>query len=328
MLLELFYNDRTEKNCLRKVKGAILCVAIGDAIGVPFEFNKRYTFTTNGMEGYKVHYQPAGTWSDDTAFTLCTIENIIKNGDRESLMNKFILCKECGYFAPREKLFDIGNCCLRALYNYMNFKDINNCGEKDEYSNGNGALMRVAPLAIPLLSENNINNRYIYEKKYTEITHAHPRAIVGSIIYIELLINLYKLNSLEESLINVRNTLNSMNLTEYERKEIKEYEIIFNKNFKDIDIDEIKSSGYVVDTLTASIWCILNSNNFKEAVLKAVNLGGDTDTVGSTTGTIAGVILGYRKIPKEWISNLYDSSRINKMADLLYSKINEIELNL
>ena len=68
--------------------------------------------------------------------------------------------------------------------------------------------------------------------------------------------------------------------------------------------DEIKSTGYVVDTLEASIWCILHTDNYKDCVLKAVNLGGDTDTIAAVAGGLAGIIYGYEDIPIKWINNL------------------------
>ncbi|WP_277985884.1 ADP-ribosylglycohydrolase family protein, partial [Staphylococcus condimenti] len=80
--------------------------------------------------------------------------------------------------------------------------------------------------------------------------------------------------------------------------------------FNQLSKKYIHSSGYVVDTLEAVLWCVGNSDNFKDAVLKAVNLGGDTDTVGSITGSIAGLLYGYQAIPEIWIENLVGKEKV------------------
>ena len=97
--------------------------------------------------------------------------------------------------------------------------------------------------------------------------------------------------------------------------ELRFYERLKNlKYFSQLDRDEINSSGYVVDTLEAVIWCLVTTNTFKESLVKAVNLGLDTDTIAALTGGIAGLYYGYEAIPEEWIEVLKQREKLKNIA--------------
>lgn len=267
-----------------QVKSVIYGIAVGDALGVPFEFCERGSFKVTEMVGYGTYYQPEGTWSDDTSMTLATLESLKKhNGVRiEDLRKQF--CKwlfETEYTATG-KVFDYGMTTSHAL--------INGRGLEDVSSNGNGSLMRIAPLAFF-----NTSRREIAE--VSAITHAHPISKLACIIFIELLEGLLKGEKLDEFLRN------------------KDYPKPFDRLpcLLSLPIEAIKSTGYVVHTLEASLWCILHSTNFIEAVLLAVNLGDDTDTTGSVTGALAGAIYGFEAIPKSWIESLQNRELIDSI---------------
>ncbi|WP_371410959.1 ADP-ribosylglycohydrolase family protein [Bacillus pseudomycoides] len=147
------------------------------------------------MSGYGTYNQPPGTWSDDTSLTLCLIENLIKEESISILMDKFIKYKKEGHWTQLGKMFDIGRTTNDAIIRFEEGYSPEKCGGKAEFDNGNGAIMRIAPLAFILLyNEFDFVKEVEMIKRYTEITHAHPRAIVGSIIYIECLIRLYHIN--------------------------------------------------------------------------------------------------------------------------------------
>ena len=260
-----------------KLKDAIYGLAVGDAIGVPFEFMARGTFNCNDMIGNGTHNQPVGTWSDDTSMTIATCNSIKKaegvncNDIRSQFENWLFHAK----YTPFGNVFDCGYTCSEAIYN--------KCGFNDIMSNGNGSLMRILPLAfIPNISDDEI-------KDVSAITHAHDISKEACVIYVRIaqgLIKGIKLSEIIPKLVD--------NESIYKR-------LIMMDSILE---DEIKSTGYVVDTLEASIWCILHTDNYQDCVLKAVNLGGDTDTIAAVSGGLAGIIYGYEDIPIKWINNL------------------------
>ncbi|MDA1476187.1 ADP-ribosylglycohydrolase family protein [Bacillus changyiensis] len=292
---------------------------IGDLMGVPVEFKKRGTFKVQDVMGYGTYNQPPGTWSDDTSLTLCMVENMIEEGNIEHLMRKFLKYQEEGYWTPFDEMFDIGRTTVEAITRFKKGIQAEKCGGQSEYDNGNGAIMRISPLIFRLYNEFDFIKKTEIIKQYTEMTHAHSRAVVGSIIYIELLLRLYHNNSLEESLKRVHNLfVETFEGDHVYIKELKHYEKIFDHNVLRTPQEEIQSGGYVVDTLEAAIWCLGNTSSFKDAVLKAVNLGEDTDTIASITGTLAGMYYKIDGIPKEWLEKIVRKQDIDQLIKRFY----------
>ena len=186
------------------------------------------------------------------------------------------------------------------------------CGGKSDYDNGNGSLMRIIPVSLynhfkNLSKKESIRNVH----EVSALTHAHERSLIACGIYDFIVSELIK--SPEKS--SVISALKKAEKYYSDYKEIKHYKRIFDEKFIDTDSSLIKSSGYVVDTLEAAIWCLLNTDSYKDCVLKAVNLGEDTDTVAAVAGGLAGILYGYDSIPKEWISTLVKSDMISKLCD-------------
>lgn len=310
-----------------KLKGMLYGGIVGDILGVPFEFKDRGTFNCTDMVGYGTHNQPVGTWSDDTSMTLATIDNIIQNGTEIDLMFKFLEFRNNGKYTPHGKVFDIGSTVVNAIdefeYNISNgINDVSNCGQDGEYDNGNGALMRISPI-ITILDEYDSSKSFDLINRYTSLTHSYPRSVIASIIYLELLQQLLEYDKLE-SIENVFKITQKMYFPILPFKyvdELSTYNDFFNMKLLDKQYSELKSSGYVVDTLFSAIWCFYYSNSFEDAVLKAVNLGGDTDTIASITGSLAGIYYGYDSIPKKWINKIvkkdYIDALINAYLDLI-----------
>lgn len=262
---------------VEKLKDAIYGLAVGDALGVPFEFEERGTFNCKKMVGNGMHKQPVGTWSDDTSMTLATCDSYKKIGyiDCDDIRKQFEKWLFDAKYTPFGKVFDCGYTCSEAIYN--------KCGFDDVMSNGNGSLMRILPLAfIPDISDHMI-------EEVSAITHAHDISKEACVIYVRLAQGLIK----------------GMGLSELIKSVVKN-DSVFNRLIVmgSIPEDQIKSTGYVVDTLEAAIWCIMHTNSYKDCVLKAVNLGGDTDTIAAIAGGLAGILYGYENIPAGWISSL------------------------
>lgn len=257
----------------RTLKDAIYGLAVGDALGVPFEFKNRGDFQCTDMIGYGTHNQPEGTWSDDTSMTLATCMSIKNMGhiNLSDIRKQFEEWLFKSKYTPFNEVFDCGNTCYCAIQDKK--------GYDDEWSNGNGSLMRIIPLAFV----NNISNKDVQD--VSSITHAHDISKDICVKYVRIAIDLLNGNALKDS-INNR---------------------ISNKFYMDLSISEeedIISSSYVVDSFKAALWCLLNTNNYKDCVLKAVNLGFDTDTVAAIAGGLAGIMYGYNNIPKDWIKKL------------------------
>ena len=299
------------------VKGAIFGLAVADALGVPVEFEPREKLQKNPVDkmlGFGSHAVPKGTWSDDTSMALCTLNSIAKKGKIDLVDNilEFSKWAEDGYMTPHGEMFDIGRTTLAALRNYWKSKDVYTCGGKSDYDNGNGSLMRIIPVSLynhfkNLSKKESIRNVH----EVSALTHAHERSLIACGIYDFIVRELIKCPEKESVYI----ALNKAQKYYANYNEIKRYNRIFDEDFINTNINQIKSSGYIVDTLEAAIWCLLNTDSYKECALKAVNLGEDTDTVGAVAGGLAGILYGYDGIPKEWINTLVKCEMISKLCE-------------
>lgn len=277
------------------VKGAIFGLVVADALGVPVEFESRKKLQKNPVDkmlGYGSHNVTKGTWSDDTSMVLCTLNSIAQKGKIDLVDNvlEFSKWAENGYMTPHGEVFDIGITTLTSLRNYWKSKNVYTCGGKSDYDNGNGSLMRIIPVSLynhfkNLSKKESIRNVH----EVSALTHAHERSLIACGIYDFIVSELIK--SPEKS--SVISALKKAEKYYSDYKEIKHYKRIFDEKFIDTDSSLIKSSGYVVDTLEAAIWCLLNTDSYKYCVLKAVNLGEDTDTVAAVAGGLAGILYGY-----------------------------------
>ena len=298
-------------------KDGVFGLIVGDALGVPVEFSSREECEHNpviGMRAYGTHNQPAGTWSDDSSMTLATLDSIKQKGkiDYKDLMDKFT--EWCLYadYTPFQEVFDIGVATSRAIIQYGKGTDPIDCGGKTEWDNGNGSLMRILPVCLYLYNRQKMictsENESIYLiHNVSALTHAHLRSQIACGIYYFMVKSvLSKEGDLLAKLqwgIDAACQYYRSDLNNY--KELGYFSRLFDLNaFRQLSKDQIKSSGYVVDTLEAVTWCLITTTSYKEAVLQAVNLGDDTDTVGAITGSLAGLYYGYDEIPEQWIKTL------------------------
>ena len=293
------------------IKSVMLGHAVGDALGVPVEFRSREELDIDpvkDMRGFGTYAVPAGSWSDDTSMSLCALEVLCRKEWRwEWIMNSFTLWLEEGKFTSTGETFDVGRACLEAIINYIRDNIVaEECGCDGEYSNGNGSLMRIHPFvlygnfAMNPRTDEYFRNWMGLIGTASALTHAHERSKIVCYIYgfcLSFLIREQTKRSLVKALEFARGELDSL-------PEFEHYSRIFAPNFASLPRDEIKSSGYVVDTLEAAIWCVLTTDNYRDCVLRAVNLGEDTDTVAAVAGGLAGALYGYDDIPTEWFDTL------------------------
>lgn len=295
-----------------KIKGIILGHAVADALGVPVEFSSREALDRSpvtDMTGYGTYNMPAGAWSDDTTMELCALESLAKgNLDLDDIMQNFGKWVYKGEFTPTGKLFDIGNACRSAIFNYFErHADTAHCGLTEASSNGNGSLMRIIPFALYGYCRQE-DVRYLAEVG-SALTHAHLRSKIACYVYSLIIVKMLDNPSKDvigEAISEAKNYYGSSEEWAY-------YEPLFSIAVR--ERDTIKSTGYVVDSLEAALWCLLTTNSYKECVLKAVNLGGDTDTVAAIAGGLAGALYGLDAIPKEWLDTLLKRDYIEELCE-------------
>ncbi|GBF23407.1 hypothetical protein tpqmel_0811 [Candidatus Gastranaerophilus sp. (ex Termes propinquus)] len=300
---------------------AILGAVVGDAMGVPVEFQSRKSLSENpvvDMRGYGSHNQPSGTWSDDTSMTLCLLDSLANGLDYDDIMQKFLSWTDGTEYTPHGKVFDIGKTVLQAIYKYPKGIPATECGGKSEWDNGNGSLMRILPLAF----------HFGYGKKSFEVihnvsslTHSHKRSQIACGIYLSIVEWLLMFGTDREYITNGIKAAKRYYESQSEyAEELKHFERLFKSDFKNLPQDAIKSSGYVVDTLEAVLWCLLNTDNYESCILKAVNLGQDTDTIAAIAGGLAGMYYGADAIPPKWLNQIARLDYIKELCEKWYPR--------
>jgi ADP-ribosylglycohydrolase len=300
------------------IKSCFLGLAIGDALGVPVEFRDRSFFKdypVTGMLGYGSWNQPPGTWSDDSSLTFCLAESLLTGYNLRDIGQKFVRWYKEGYWGARYKVFDIGETTRLSVERIATGENPLYSGALDEYSNGNGSLMRIAPAALYFY---NLPNNELYQriKEISSITHAHFRSVFSCFIFSKYLIEIFAGTEKRAAFINtISRVKRYANHHAFNQNELKLFESILEPGLEFQDENSIESHGYVLATLQASLWCFLTTNTFSEAVLKAVNLGDDTDTTACVTGALAGLYYGQSAIPSAWRKTLAREQDIVMLAD-------------
>ncbi|GEN75562.1 ADP-ribosylglycohydrolase family protein [Chryseobacterium hagamense] len=315
------------------VKAGIFGVCIGDALGVPVEFRSREQLKRSpvtAMRSMGTHHQPAGTWSDDGSLTLCLADSLCKGYDPEDMALKFLQWYNAEIWTPHGRVFDIGIATSQAIHRIGKGTFPTLCGGNSEFDNGNGSLMRILPLAF-YIKNLPIGKRFDTVKDVSSITHGHIRSVLACFIYLELVLELLKGKDKWEAYRTMQHTVREF-LDHHpicSQNEMDKFHRILEVKVGNYEVDplyilqesEISSSGYVLHSLEASLWCFLNSESYSEAVLKAVNLGEDTDTTGAITGGLAGIYYGFEAIPEEWVEVLAKKEDIENLCIKLEEKL-------
>lgn len=284
--------------------GALWGALAGDALGVPVEFRSRAELRNNPvvhMRAFGTHRQPAGTWSDDSSLLLCTVDSLasLDGFDSADIAERFVQWNRKGYWTPHGNVFDIGVATSEAISRLERGVAPENAGGTDEYSNGNGSLMRILPIAL-WFRNSTAEELISYAERASALTHGHPRSRMACALYCLFVRALLEGAAPAEAWPRVMEYF----LKHYAHSpfagERQHFHLLESRTLAELAEHHIESSGYVIHTLTASVWCLLTSGSFEEAVLKAVNLGGDTDTTGCVTGGLAGAHFGLASIPAEW----------------------------
>ena len=308
----------------------IMGVIMGDALGLPVQFLYREELKENPvteMMGYGTFNMPAGSWSDDGSMTLATLDSIRENKgiNYDDIMERFVGWNFEGQYTPTGKAYDQGNACLESICNYVHDKNYKTCGKTGEWANGNGALMRILPICLLVYEQKkqkliSLETALEYIHQATALTHNHLRAKIASGIYYFMVESILAEDGtlIERLQAGVgkareyykRDITNLVEWTKYSRMEVL-------SDFRQTKEEEIQSSGYVVDSLEAAVWSLITTNSFEEGLLKAVNLGHDTDTVAAIAGGLAGLFYGYSQMPDKWKKTIIMHEEILALCELM-----------
>jgi ADP-ribosyl-[dinitrogen reductase] hydrolase len=299
-----------------KTLSGLMGLCIGDALGVPVEFTsraERVKSPVTKMLGYGTWNQPPGTWSDDSSLTFCLAESLCRGYSLDAIANSFWRWYKEAYWTPRGELFDIGNTTHAAIMRLKQGILPREAGGKIENTNGNGSLMRILPMAYchKMLSFNELIARV---HDVSAITHAHARSQMACGIYISIAVALLEGADPQTAYLQSLNKIQQIYSVREYLLEKPHFARIYSGEIGKLPVEEINSGGYVIDTLEASLWCLLNSSSYSDAVLKAVNLGGDTDTTAAVTGGLAGIYYGIENIPQQWINQIARKQDIINLA--------------
>ncbi len=286
-----------------RMLGGLWGAVVGDALGVPVELIGRGVRKKDpvlDMRGYGTYHQPPGTWSDDSSLLLCTAQSLLAGFDLNDMAQRFVRWRREALWTPWGEVFDVGGATDAAICRIERGVPPEAAGGVSEKDNGNGSLMRIMPVGLRFALAP-MEELLDHVHRASAVTHRHHRSQMACGIY--CLINAALLKGVAPAAAYASSVENA--LVAYERHpfgpELFHFQRFLSGRIQDLPEPQMDSGGYVVHTLEASVWCLLNSASFSEAVLKAVNLGGDTDTTGCVAGGLAGICYGLPAIPRGWI---------------------------
>jgi len=309
------------------ILSALLGVAVGDAVGVPYEFKSRAEMKrrpATDMTGFGTYNLPPGTWSDDTSLTLCLADSLTVGYDLADMAEKFVRWRDKAYWTARGDVFDIGRTTSESIAELKSIllkkqpellrslKDF-----ASEHDNGNGSLMRIMPLLFYIKGKP-IGEQFRIIWDVSSLTHKHIRAAIACLIYLRFAEYLVQKQpkgvAYSQTQSDMRVFFTSHNISLYETQN---FDSLIADDIRNLTENEIESAGYVLHSVEASFWCFLKTNSYQEAILKAVNLGHDTDTTAAITGGLAGLYYGVEGIPAEWIAQTARVADIKTLATKL-----------
>lgn len=302
------------------IRASLLGLATADALGVPVEFSSRESLRLNpvtNMRGYGTFNQAPGTWSDDSALAFCLADALCQGYQLRDIADQFVRWFYEAHWTAHQEVFDIGIATRQAISRLRDGVPPEQAGGAGEYDNGNGSLMRILPLlfhthTMPL------RDRYRHCAEVSAITHGHPRSVIACFLYLELarfLLDGQDPHTAYQSLCQeAPGWFQALALPESEQVH---FQRILQSDLGSLDREAIRSSGYVIHTLEAALWCLLKRNSYAETVLMAVNLGEDTDTTAAVVGGLAGIHYGVEGIPADWLRQLARKEDIEALAQRL-----------
>lgn len=302
-------------------RGCLLGLAIGDALGAAVEFQSPGTFEP--VTGYRAggpHELEPGAWTDDTSLALALADSIAAAGwDLDDQARRYMAWWTKGEYSVNGKCFDIGNTTIAALRRFQETGDARASGDSSGHASGNGSIMRLAPVPIrySCMFPDGISNLVERASESSLTTHASSPCLSACVYLTIVLCGLINGRPRKEVLDPEWDLmLRARGIAPF-HPEIAE---VADGSFRRKQPPEIIGSGYVVKTLEAALWAFYNAQDFREAVLSAVNLGDDADTTGAVCGQLAGAYWGESGIPPEWMTGLARRNMIEQALSGLLGK--------
>jgi len=290
-----------------KVKGALVGLACGDAVGTTVEFKAKGSFEPlTDMIGGGPFNLEVGQWTDDMSMALCLAHSLLEQQafDPADQMNRYCRWYQDGYMSSNGRCFDIGITVSDALNRYLETGNPFS-GSTDAYSSGNGSIMRLAP--IPIFYHNNYNDCIKYAGESSQTTHGSAECMDASKLFSSLILNAFTANTKADIFDNNQYI-----------PECEKLLAIANGDFLSFNYEQLTGSGYVVESLISALWCFMKGSSFKESILLAANIGNDADTTAAICGQIAGAFYGFSAIPEQWRNKITMAKEIEQVAEALF----------
>jgi ADP-ribosyl-[dinitrogen reductase] hydrolase len=312
------------------IRDALLGVAVGDALGVPFEFKSQgqmHFSPATDMIGYGTHNQPPGTWSDDTSLTLCLADALCEGFDLATMARYFILWRREAFWTAHFQLFDIGITTREAI---SRLDGLLLAGKKeelpflkyggDERDNGNGSLMRILPLLF-YIENQPITQQFETVWQVSALTHRHIRAAMACMIYLKLAEHLlHGKEKIAAYLATQTEILALWQEINFAAEEQALFQRVIQNDIRTVDVMSLRSGGYVMESIETALYCFLQKEDYASTCLAAVNFGHDTDTTAAIAGGLAGLYYTTEGIPPAWLMLLAREKDITKLAERLQKK--------
>ncbi|MCX8051210.1 MAG: ADP-ribosylglycohydrolase family protein [Chlorobi bacterium] len=291
-----------------RYRGCLCGLAVGDALGATNMSQSRWTLEPiDDMVGGGVFDLQPGQWTDDTSMALCLAASLVEldGFDARDQMERYWRWVETGYMSSTGYSFDKGRTVMASLQRYRQTDDPY-AGSSDPNTAGNGCIMRLAPIPLFYFPDLEATEHYAVESSRT--THGTRECLDACRLLARIIHRALQGLPKEEVVLGDRDTFEGA----------EKIVAIARGEYWNKSNPEIRSTGYVVDTLEAALWCFVHADSFRDAVLAAANLGWDSDTAAAVCGQIAGAYWGIGQIPSSWLSKLALGETITALADRLY----------
>ena len=300
-----------------RVKEGIIGSAIGDALGCSTkDQNREYLLDSPVLKMYPNIKKgiPRGSWGESTSLMITTSAISRRGIDYNYIADACVSWFTGNKYCSVREAFGIGESTLKSLIRYtQREKNAFDCGEEGKEANGNGALKMVLPLAYYFTAKKSSKDEvYDIVKKVCSITHKNELCVCACYIYVHFVMLILNGNNKYSALKKIKLLDYSM----FSNNTLESFSRILIGNIQELEIDEIDSSSYVVSTLESALWCFAMSDNFKDCIVAAANLGNDTSTIGALAGAIAGIYYGTNKIPVNWDESLRKKDYLTDISEV------------
>jgi ADP-ribosyl-[dinitrogen reductase] hydrolase len=305
---------------LERYHGAMIGLAVGDALGAPAEFRLPGTFAPiTTMQGGGMFALPPGTWTDDTSMALCLADSLIatQRFDPVDQLQRYVRWYREGYLSSTGSCFDIGMNVQAALLRFEATGEPH-CGAVDPQSAGNGCLMRLAPVPLVYAAEPALAVMLAAESART--THGATEAVDACRFLASLIVG--ALQGVPKDVLLAPDFVPVPGLWDAQPLAPAIHDVRLG-SYRRKSPPLIQGSGYAVRSIEAALWAFAKTSDFREGALAAINLGDDADTTGAIFGQLAGAYYGVRAIPQDWRLSLTQRDVIAGLADGLFAVASE-----